>query len=74
MPFWGMYYTFLFLFQSIFNLCFSFNEHVIINIVSSHTRLFRWVCTSGLAADLETSDRIAREVLEDIISKGGWRE
>ena len=27
---------------------------------------FRWVCTSGKAEDLETSDRIAAEVLEEI--------
>ncbi|EDO46925.1 predicted protein [Nematostella vectensis] len=31
---------------------------------------FRWVCTSGLAADLEATDEIAREVLEGIISQG----
>jgi len=27
---------------------------------------FRWVCTSGSATDLETTDRIAAEVLEDM--------
>lgn len=27
---------------------------------------FRWVCTSGSAADLDTTDRIAMEVLEEI--------
>ena len=27
---------------------------------------FRWVCTSGLPEDLETTDRIAREVLEEM--------
>lgn len=27
---------------------------------------FRWVCTSGLQSDLDQTDRIAREVLEDI--------
>jgi urocanate hydratase len=27
---------------------------------------FRWVCTSGLASDLETSDKIAMEVLQQI--------
>ncbi|MCX6243619.1 MAG: urocanate hydratase [Bacteroidetes bacterium] len=29
---------------------------------------FRWVCTSGNPADLETTDRIAAEVLEEIAS------
>ena len=29
---------------------------------------FRWVCTSGLASDLETSDKIAMEVLQRIAS------
>lgn len=28
---------------------------------------FRWVCTSGLASDLETTDRLAAEVLEEIM-------
>ena len=31
---------------------------------------FRWVCTSGLAADLATTDEIARKVLEQIMAEG----
>lgn len=29
---------------------------------------FRWVCASGLQEDLDTTDRIAREVLEEILA------
>ena len=32
--------------------------------------IFRWVCTSGLAADLATTDEIARKVLEQIMAEG----
>lgn len=31
---------------------------------------FRWICTSALESDLETSDRIATKVLEDIVAQG----
>ena len=31
----------------------------------------RWVCTSGMSADLETTDSLAQSVLEKIIAKGG---
>ncbi|MGA3013099.1 MAG: urocanate hydratase [Bacteroidales bacterium] len=34
---------------------------------------FRWVCTSGKPADLETTDRIATDVLEDILSHASGR-
>ena len=30
---------------------------------------FRWVCTSGLEEDLETTDRIAAEVLEEMLKE-----
>ena len=36
--------------------------------------MFRWVCTSGLPSDLETTDRLAREVLEGIVKAGVPRE
>ncbi|XP_020600446.1 urocanate hydratase-like isoform X1 [Orbicella faveolata] len=31
---------------------------------------FRWVCTSGLAADLATTDKIAKKVFEEIMAEG----
>ncbi|KAL9960400.1 hypothetical protein ACROYT_G033851 [Oculina patagonica] len=31
---------------------------------------FRWVCTSGLAADLATTDEIAKKVFEEIMAEG----
>ena len=31
----------------------------------------RWVCTSGLNSDLQTTDSIAQSVLEKILAKGG---
>ena len=34
----------------------------------------RWVCTSGLPSDLETTDRLALEVLEGIVKEGVPKE
>jgi len=31
---------------------------------------FRWICTSGLESDLEASDRIAAEILQEIVAEG----
>ena len=31
----------------------------------------RWVCTSAMPADLETTDNLAVTVLENIVKKGG---
>lgn len=33
-------------------------------------RFLRWVCTSGLAADLATTDEIATKVFEEIMAEG----
>merc|ERR1712156_854777 len=35
---------------------------------------FRWVCTSGDNADLETTDRLALEVLKDLVKRGVPKE
>merc|ERR1719167_1128558 len=35
---------------------------------------FRWVCTSGRPEDLETTDRLAKEVLEGIVASGVPKE
>ena len=34
----------------------------------------RWVCTSGDNADLETTDRLALEVLKDLVKRGVPKE
>ena len=36
-----------------------------------YDHLTRWVCTSGLEADLETTDNLAQRVLESMTSEGG---
>lgn len=39
------------------------------NIFSMGFGPFRWVCTSGLAEDLQTSDRLAGEQLERLLKR-----
>ena len=40
------------------------------NILDHLIRFLRWVCTSGLAADLATTDEIAKKVFEEIMTEG----
>lgn len=40
------------------------------HVSGKHQVSFRWVCTSGLCTDLETTDRIAADILEEMISQG----
>lgn len=48
----------------------SYVQHIMGDIFSLGFGPFRWVCTSGLAADLAATDNIALHVLEGIIAKG----
>lgn len=45
--------------------------YVIRDIFSLGFGPFRWVCTSGSSEDLEETDKIAKEVLEDLIKSDG---
>ena len=60
--------------MSVKNECFQKTSSLIVNIM--HTVIhfhcifsIRWVCTSGLAADLATTDEIAAKVLEEIMEE-----
>jgi len=48
----------------------SYVQDVMGDIFSMGFGPFRWVCTSGLASDLEVTDRLAMSVLEDFIECG----
>lgn len=48
----------------------SYVQDIMGDIFSMGFGPFRWVCTSGLAADLATTDEIARKVLEQIMAEG----
>lgn len=48
----------------------SYFQDIMGEIFSGGFGPFRWVCTSGLCTDLETTDRITTDILEDTISQG----
>jgi len=48
----------------------SYVQDIMGDIFSMGFGPFRWVCTSGLAADLATTDEIAKKVLEQIMEEG----
>ncbi|XP_062522347.1 urocanate hydratase-like isoform X2 [Corticium candelabrum] len=48
----------------------SYVQDIMGEIFSGGFGPFRWVCTSGLCTDLETTDRIATDILEEMISQG----
>jgi len=48
----------------------SYVQDIMGDIFSMGFGPFRWVCTSGLAADLATTDEIATKVFEEIMAEG----
>ncbi|KAJ7359058.1 Urocanate hydratase [Desmophyllum pertusum] len=48
----------------------SYVQDIMGDIFSMGFGPFRWICTSGLAADLVTTDEIAKKVFEEIIAEG----
>ena len=44
--------------------------HIIAKQLQVLILFFRWVCTSGLAADLAATDLIAKKVFEEIMAEG----
>ena len=49
----------------------SYVQHIMGDIFSLGFGPFRWVCTSCDPDDLDTTDQIAAEVMENLIKSGG---